>query len=88
MKRLECTTMAKGFSVLAALAVFAASGAAQAQACGQTASTAQFDSFYAPLWGCQQTRVNDMWSRFSFDAGDWDQGMGYEAACDDRLPLK
>jgi hypothetical protein len=88
MKRLKSATMVKGFSALGALAMLAASGTAHAQACGQTASTAQFDSFYAPLWGCQQTRINDMWSRFSFDAGDWDQGMGYEAACNDSLPLK
>lgn len=59
-----------------------------AQACGRTASTAQFDSFYGSNWNCSQSRVDDMWSRFDFDKGDWDNGMGWEDACNNALPLK
>lgn len=61
---------------------------AHAQACGRTASTAQFDAFYGALWGCQQSRVDDMWSRFHFGKGNWGNGMGYEDPCNDARPLK
>ena len=73
------------------LGLFALMGMASYAATGNTCSrapTSQFDSFYNPLWGCQQTFVNDMWSRFHFDQGDWDEGFGYEDACNDTLPLK
>jgi len=78
--------------ILAALAVscvsLLASQHSEAASCSRTASSAQFDSFYAPLWGCQQVFINDMWSRFDFDHDDWDQGFGYDDACNDSLPLK
>jgi hypothetical protein len=77
-----------GCSALAMAATLMAASDARAQACGRTASSSQFDSFYAPLWGCQQVFINDMWSRFSFHTGDWDGGMGYEDPCNDALPLK
>lgn len=65
-----------------------ASVPSRADSCSASPSSAQFDSFYGALWGCQQSRINDMWSRFSFDPGDWDHGFGYEDACNDALPLK
>jgi hypothetical protein len=74
--------------LVASCVLMLASQRSEAAPCGKTAPSTQFDSFYAPLWGCQQARVDDMWSRFSFDAGDWDQGFGYEDPCNDTLPLK
>jgi hypothetical protein len=76
-----------GFALLSALSLFSQSSHA-AGACGRSASTSQFDSFYAPLWGCKQSQVDDMWKRFSFDKDDWDGGMGWEDPCNDALPLK
>ena len=70
----------------AALVVFAAEHSYAG--CGRVASASQFDSFYAPLWGCAQTNINDMWSRFAFDAADWGGDMGYSNVCDDSTPLK
>jgi len=75
-----------GFALLGAVALNASPS--HATSCSRVASSAQFDSFYGALWGCQQTRINDMWSRFSFDRGDWDEGFGYEDVCNDSLPLK
>lgn len=64
------------------------SGHAAQGACGRTASNTQYDSFYSSLWGCMQSRIDDMWSRFDFDKSDWDNGMGYEEPCNNDLPLK
>lgn len=75
-----------GFAVLGAVAL--AVSPSQAATCSRVASSAQFDSFYGALWGCQQSRIDDMWSRFSFDRADWDEGFGYEDVCNDSLPLK
>lgn len=72
-----------------ALNLAATDAQAAAGACGvATAPTTQFDSFYGGLWGCQQSRVDDMWSRFTFHKDDWDGGMGYEDPCNNALPLK
>jgi hypothetical protein len=76
-----------GLLLLSALSGFTRTSYA-AGACGRTASSSQFDSFYAPLWGCQQARIDDMINRFNFDKGDWDGGMGWEDKCNDALPLK
>lgn len=38
-------------------------------------------------WNCAQNLINDFWSRFDFHTGDWDDGFGYEAACDNARPL-
>lgn len=81
------------FKILIALAVsglglLTSQHGRAATSCSRNASSAQFDSFYAPLWGCQQVFINDMWSRFHFDHDDWDQGFGFEDACNDTLPLK
>lgn len=46
-----------------------------------------FDAFVAPLWGCQQIFTNDMWDRFHFDEGDWDDGFGWNDACNQDQPL-
>lgn len=79
-------------SKVVALGVFAglasAVTAAQADSCSSDAPTNQFDSFYDPLWGCQQVFINDMWSRFDFDHDDWDQGFGYDDPCNDATPLQ
>lgn len=47
-----------------------------------------FDTFYSPTWGCQQVFIDDMWNRFDFDEGDWDDGFGYSDPCNNNLPLK
>lgn len=56
-------------------------------ACGR-AATSEFDSFYAPLWGCSQSEINDMWGKYHFDNDDWDEGLGYDDPCNENLPLK
>jgi hypothetical protein len=88
MKQSTRHVIARGFFALSFAAAFTPALEARAQACGRTASSSQFDSFYAPLWGCQQARVDDMWSRFDFDEGDWDGAMGFNDPCNDARPLK
>jgi hypothetical protein len=73
-----------GLFAMAGMASYAAPG----QACSRVATNNMFDSFYAPLWGCQQVFINDMWARFHFNHDDWDQGFGYEDPCNEALPLK
>jgi hypothetical protein len=36
---------------------------------------------------CNQPAVDDMWHDFDFDKENWDDGYGYDAACDLNLPL-
>jgi len=38
-------------------------------------------------WQCQQSFINYWWDSFDFDSGDWDEGFGYEAPCDNARPL-
>lgn len=59
-----------------------------AATCTIPATPDQFDNHYTPLWGCQQAFINDMWSRYDFDKGDWDSGFGYHDACNNAKPLK
>jgi hypothetical protein len=47
----------------------------------------QGDAFYMYGWGCNQTFINDLWSRFDFQTSDWDDGFGYDAPCNNDLPL-
>lgn len=44
------------------------------------------DNFYISS-ACNQTYINQFWNHFDFDKGDWDEGFGYEAACDVNRPL-
>lgn len=44
------------------------------------------DTFYRQFT-CNQTYINQFWSHFDFDKDDWDNGFGYEAACDINRPL-
>jgi len=74
-------------SALALAAAIAAPRASQAASCTYVNTPDQFDSFYMSGWGCQQSRISDMWSRFSFDKGDWDEGFGYEDPCNNVKPL-
>lgn len=77
------------FSGLAVLgALLFVSPQSEAATCSGWNETTMFDSFYGALWGCQQSRINDMWSRFAFHHDDWDQGFGYDDPCNDTLPLK
>jgi hypothetical protein len=45
------------------------------------------DVHYMNLWQCQQVYIDFFWAAYDFDQGDWDDGFGYEAACDINLPL-
>lgn len=61
-----------------------------AQACTFTQNGDMGDNFAiwdASGWGCQQAFISYFWSAFSFDQGDWDDGWGYENACDISRPL-
>jgi len=44
------------------------------------------DNLYGPRV-CWQEFVNWAWDAFDFDRGDWDEGFGYEAVCDNTQPL-
>ncbi len=44
------------------------------------------DNFYGPSI-CWDAFIEWAWDAFDFDKGDWDHGFGYEAVCDNRLPL-
>jgi hypothetical protein len=75
-------------------ALVAASAAAllptSARACTIPSTPDQGDSFAmwdGSGWGCSQVFINYWWDAFDFDSGDWDDGFGYEAACDNARPL-
>lgn len=36
---------------------------------------------------CTQSAINQFWSDFDFDRGDWDDGFGYHDACNTNKPL-
>jgi hypothetical protein len=36
---------------------------------------------------CSQEWIDFYWDAYDFDKGDWDDGFGWEAACDRRRPL-
>ena len=44
------------------------------------------DALYGPRV-CWQPFVGWAWDAFDFDRGDWDEGFGYEAVCDNTQPL-
>jgi hypothetical protein len=44
------------------------------------------DNLYGPRI-CWQAFIDWAWDAFDFDHDDWDDGFGYEAVCDNRLPL-
>jgi len=44
------------------------------------------DNLYGPRV-CWQPFINWAWDAFDFDRGDWDDGFGYEAVCDNRRAL-
>jgi hypothetical protein len=44
------------------------------------------DNFYIGSV-CNQSYINQFWNHFDFDKDDWDDGFGYEAACDVNRPL-
>jgi hypothetical protein len=44
------------------------------------------DTAYSPNV-CNQTLIDKFWADFDFDQGDWDDGFGYEDACNLELPL-
>lgn len=49
-------------------------------------NTTSGDAFYG-AFACNQTYITQFWDHFDFDKGDWDDGFGYEAACDLKRPL-
>lgn len=44
------------------------------------------DNLYIPR-SCPQWFIDWVWDAYDFDKGDWDQGFGWEAACDVSRPL-
>ena len=44
------------------------------------------DNFYGSFT-CDQAYIDQFWDHFDFDKGDWDDGFGWEAACDLARPL-
>lgn len=51
-----------------------------------TNPAASGDSLYGPRI-CWQAFIDWAWDAFDFDKGDWDDGFGYDAVCDNNLPL-
>src|SRR5687768_9925193 len=54
------------------------------EACGNGADL--LDSFYAPLWGCDQAQIDDMWNRFGLSSDDW-APFGLSDPCNSNKPL-
>jgi hypothetical protein len=44
------------------------------------------DNLYGPKI-CSQPFIDWAWNAFDFDKGDWDDGFGWDAVCDNRQPL-
>ena len=44
-----------------------------------------FDTFFDSF--CTQASINQHWNDFDFDEDDWDGGFGYNAPCNENLPL-
>lgn len=44
------------------------------------------DNLYGPRT-CWQPFIDWAWNAFDFDSGDWDDGFGYDAVCDNTQPL-
>lgn len=44
------------------------------------------DNLYGPRV-CFQPFIDWAWNAFDFDSGDWDDGFGYNAVCDNTQPL-
>ena len=44
------------------------------------------DNLYGPR-ACWQEFIDWAWDVFDFDKGDWDDGFGFHAVCNNRLPL-
>lgn len=44
------------------------------------------DNFYISA-ACTQANIHQFWNHFDFDKGDWDDGFGYDAACNVNQPL-
>ena len=51
--------------------------------CGATVGDliASGDNLYGPR-SCVQSFIDWVWDAYAFDKGDWDDGFGWEAACD------
>jgi hypothetical protein len=71
--------------ILAALCVLASfTGSARAATC--SAVQTLDPPVMAGFW-CTQPWIDFYWDAYDFDKGDWDQGFGWEDACNRRLPL-
>ena len=63
-----------------------------ASAAGQTCTVPSHnnnlsgDAFYGAST-CSQAYIDQFWSHFDFDQGDWDDGFGYEDPCNINRPL-
>ena len=55
---------------------------------GDTCDTVRANetSVMSSFW-CTQVWIDFYWDAYDFDKGDWDDGFGWEAACDRRRPL-
>jgi hypothetical protein len=76
-------------AIICGVGVLCSSGQSQAAGDCSLILMDKQDSFYGALWGCQQSRINDMWSRFHMTKVQWPTGFwGYDDPCNDSKPLK
>lgn len=76
-----------GAALVGLMAIGLSSRLATADTCYYYETPDQGDDFIMSGWGCGQIYINDMWSRFTFHTDDWDDGFGYDDACNNALPL-
>ena len=48
-------------------------------------NTTSFDTFFDAF--CNQSSINQHWNDFDMERDDWDGGFGYNAPCNENLPL-
>jgi len=80
--------MNKLFKHLIAFSLIVCAGNLYAASCTYTVgnNTTSGDAALSST-ACRQDMINYFWNGYDFDKDDWDNGFGYEAACDINKPL-
>ncbi|WP_437834464.1 hypothetical protein [Sorangium sp. So ce1153] len=71
-------------AVLASCLLLGLASEARADTCDTVRGT---DPGVMQSFWCTQPWIDFYWDAYDFDKGDWDDGFGWEAACDRRRPL-
>jgi hypothetical protein len=71
-------------AILASCLLLGVASEARADTCDTVRGT---DPGVMTSFWCTQPWIDFYWDAYDFDKGDWDDGFGWEAACDRRRPL-